>query len=207
MTDDARQVAPSVERNREPILGVLRPLVADGAVVLEVASGSGGHVIHFAAALPGAMFQPSDPDPAARASIDAWVAWAGLANIRPAIALDATGAWPDLQADVVVCINMIHIAPWAATPGLMRGAAGVLRPGGALLIYGPYLSRDQPTAPGNIAFDATLRGRDPGWGIRDLETVAAEAARAGFGPPAVQPMPANNLCVTYRLPGPPLSRG
>ncbi|MDB5374342.1 MAG: hypothetical protein JWP04_2984 [Belnapia sp.] len=196
---DARRFAPAALRNREPLLEVLcRHLPATG-LVLEVASGTGEHVAHFAAALPGLAFQPSDPQPEARASIDAWAA--GLANIRPALALDATGSaegmdWP--AADAVLCSNMIHIAPWAATLGLLRGAGRILPPGGPLLLYGPYKREGVHTAPSNAAFDADLRARDPAWGIRDLEAVAEAAAAAGFGRPAVEPMPANNLVVVFR---------
>ncbi len=196
---DARLTSASVERNREPILGVLRGLLHSHATVLEIASGSGGHAVHFAAALPLAVFQPSDPDAAARASIDAWTAHSGLPNIRPALALDAmAGPWPDLQADAVVCINMIHIAPWAAALGLLRGAARVLAPGGALLLYGPYRRAGQHTADSNAAFDASLRARNPAWGIRDLEAVASAASAAGFGPPEIHAMPANNLSLVLR---------
>lgn len=196
---DARLTAPSVERNRDPILAVLRPLLPGPARVLEVASGSGGHAAHFAAALPAATFQPSDPDPSARASIDAWAAHCGLANIRPSVALDAAGDdWPDLAVDMVLCINMIHIAPWQATLGLLRGAARVLRPGGALVLYGPYRRDGRHTADSNAAFDASLRARNPAWGVRDLETVADAAAVAGFAGPAVHEMPANNLTLVFR---------
>lgn len=198
MSDD-RLISPSVERNRDPILAVLRPLVTDGSMVLEIASGSGGHVVHFAAALPAVTFQPTDPDPAARASIAAWIAHTALPNIRPPLALDAvTLPWPDIAADVVVCINMIHIAPWDAALGLLQGAARALRPGGTLLLYGPYRMAGQHTAPSNAAFDASLRARNPQWGVRDLEAVAEAAHAAGFAPPQVHALPANNLAVVFR---------
>ncbi|WP_439599415.1 DUF938 domain-containing protein [Falsiroseomonas sp.] len=194
---DARRIAPAAARNRDPILAALRPLLPAAGLVLEVASGSGEHAAHFAAALPGLHFQPSDPDPANRASIDAWCA--GAPNIRPALALDAMAPdWPLAAADAVLCINMIHIAPWAATPGLLRGAARILPPGGPLVLYGPYLRDGVATAPSNLDFDASLRARDPAWGLRRLEEVAAAAAAAGFGPPAVTEMPANNLLVAFR---------
>ena len=195
---DARQFAPAAGRNRGPILQVLRPLLDGSRTVLEVASGTGEHVAHFAAALPGTSFQPSDPDPAARASIDAWAAQAGAANIRPALALDAAAAeWPAVSAGMVLCINMVHISPWAATTGLMRGAARVLPPGGLLALYGPFRQGMRHTAPSNAEFDRCLRERDPAWGVRDLEAVAAEAAAAGFADPAVHAMPANNLCLVF----------
>jgi len=200
MIRDARCHAPATLRNRDPILAVLLrhlPAIAD-MPVLEVASGSGEHALHFAAALPGLMFQPSDPDPAACASIDAWARLARLPNLRPALALDATAEeWPIEAAAAVLCINMIHIAPWAATEGLLRGAARLLPSGGPLYLYGPFRRGGHHTAPSNTAFDADLRARDPAWGVRDLEAVAEAAARGGFGPPLVEAMPANNLSVLF----------
>lgn len=191
---DARRFAPATLRNRDAILAVLRRHLPPRGLVLEVASGSGEHAAHFAAGLPGLVFQPSDRDAEARASIDAWAA--GAANIRPVVALDAaSAAWPIAAADAVLCINMIHIAPWAATIGLLRGAARVLPPGGLLVLYGPFRQGDAHTAPGNATFDADLRAQNPAWGVRDLEAVVAEAAAQGFKPPAIEPMPANNLIV------------
>ncbi|MEO3473584.1 DUF938 domain-containing protein [Roseomonas sp. CAU 1739] len=196
---DPRRFAPAAARNRDAILDALRRHLPATGLVLEIGSGSGEHAIHFAAAMPNLTFQPSDPDPDARASIDAWTAESGLANIRPALALDAAApAWPLATADAVVCINMIHIAPWAATEGLMRGAAAILPPGAPLILYGPYRQGGAHTAPSNAAFDADLRARDPAWGVRDLEAVAALAGSRGFGPPTVTAMPANNLTVVFR---------
>lgn len=194
---DPRRTAPAAARNRDPILAVLREVLPDRGLVLEVASGSGEHAIHFAAAFPALTFQPSDPDADARASIDAWAA--GVANVRPAIALDAAGDWPPLRADAVLCINMIHIAPWTACEGLVRGAAAL---DAMLVLYGPYRRGGRHTAPSNEAFDASLRARDPAWGVRDLEAVAALAAAQGFGPPEVTEMPANNLTVVFRRAAP-----
>lgn len=193
--DNARREAPAVARNREPILATLRGLLPDQGVVLEVASGSGEHALAIATGFPGLTIQPSDPDPTARASIDAWAV--GQANIRPALELDATAAWPELAVDAVLCINMIHIAPWAATLGLLRGAGLSLRPGGLLYLYGPYRVAGAMVAS-NQDFDASLRGRNPEWGIRDLEAVAGAAATAGFAAPEVISMPANNLSVVFR---------
>lgn len=196
---DPRRFAPAAARNRGPILDAIRPDLPASGLVLEVASGSGEHVAHFAAALPGLTFQPSDPEAAARASIDAWAAGAGLANIRPTLAIDAAApAWPVAAADAVLCINMIHIAPWAAAEGLVRGAAAILPPGAPLILYGPYRRGGAHTAPSNAAFDADLRARDQAWGVRDLEAVAALAAAQGFGPASVTEMPANNLTVVFR---------
>jgi SAM-dependent methyltransferase len=197
---DARRHAPAAARNRDAILGVLQRYLPPSGSVLEIASGSGEHVVHFARASdPGLEFQPSDPDPTARASIDAWVAAVGVTNVRPAIALDATAeAWPVQHADAVLCINMIHIAPWAAAVGLVRGAARVLPPGGLLYLYGPFRLNGRHTAPSNERFDQDLRRQDPEWGVRDVEAVAALANAAGFGPPVVEAMPANNLSIIFR---------
>jgi SAM-dependent methyltransferase len=199
MAGDARLYAPAAARNRQPILNVLQQHLPPSGLVLEVASGTGEHVVHFAQACPALTFQPSDPDPAHRASIDAWRAALGLANVRPAVALDVMAqSWPVEAADALVCINMIHISPWAAAEGLMRGAGRLLPPGGLLYLYGPYKRGGQHTAPSNAAFDAGLRAQNPAWGVRDLEAVAALAAVQGFGGPVVIEMPANNLSLLFR---------
>jgi SAM-dependent methyltransferase len=196
---DARLYSPSTARNRDPILAVLRPHLEEARSVLHIAEGSGEHVVHFARALPAIVFQPTDPDAAARASIDAWAAATGLANVRPALALDVTvQPWPVASADAVICINMIHISPWAATLGLMRGAAHVLGAGGLLFLYGPYRRGGAHTADSNAAFDQDLRRRNPEWGIRDVEAVAATAKAEGFGAPIIEAMPANNLSLIFR---------
>ena len=199
MTEDARRYAPAVARNRGPILEVLRPYLPSRGLVLEVASGTGEHVTHFAkASAPDLIFQPTDPDPGACASIDAWTAALGLRNIRPAIALDAASeVWPIACADSVLCINMIHITPWAATVGLMRGSAAVLPLGGMLYVYGPFRREGRHTAPSNEAFDRDLRMRDAAWGVRDIEPVAALAEAHGFAEPLVKEMPANNLSLFF----------
>ena len=194
---DARQHSPSAARNRGPILDALRPRLPAAGLVLEVASGTGEHAAHLAAALPGLAFQPTDPQPEALASIGAWCA--GLTNVRPALALDAAAArWPVAAADAVLCVNMVHIAPWAAVEGLVAGAARVLPPGGLLALYGPYMRGGRHTGPGNAAFDADLRARNPAWGVRALEDVAALAAAAGFGAPEAVQMPADNLLLAFR---------
>ena len=200
MNDDARRSAPSAARNREPILQVLRRHLPARGLVLEVASGSGEHIIHFAAAGgPGLVFQPSDPDAGARASIDEWAAAGGLRNVRPALALDtAPAVWPIARADVILCINMIHIAPWAAVVGLFGGAARILPSDGVLFLYGPYRRGGRHTAASNEAFDLDLRARDPAWGVRDLEAVAELAVSHGFAPPVIEPMPANNLSLVFK---------
>ncbi len=196
---DHRQHAPAAARNRDPILAMLRGVLPQAGTVLEIASGSGEHIMHFAAALPGLAFQPSDPNPEARRSIAAWAAESGLANLRPPLALDAAApSWPVTTVDAVLCINMIHISPWAATEGLIRGAAAILPPDGPLYLYGPYRRAGVTTAPSNEAFDLDLRGRNPAWGLRELEAVAALATAAGFLGPAVTEMPANNLSIVFR---------
>ncbi|OHT19041.1 DUF938 domain-containing protein [Edaphosphingomonas haloaromaticamans] len=199
MTDPVRRHAPATARNRDPILAVLRDVLPSAGLVLEVASGTGEHAVHFATALPGLVWQPSDPDPQARASIAGWAAEAGLANLRPPMALDATATdWPIDRADALVCINMVHISPWAATLGLFAGAARILPPGAPLVLYGPYFRAEVQTAPGNRAFDADLKARNPEWGLRDLAEIGAVAADAGFAREAVAEMPANNLTVVFR---------
>lgn len=198
MTNDPRRFAPAAARNRDPILAVLRRHLPARGLVLEIASGSGEHAVHFATALPDLVFQPSDPDPHARASIDAWIDDTGLANVKPALDIDVVAAhWPVAAADAVVCINMIHIAPWRATQGLVRGAARILPAGAPLFLYGPFRRGGAHTAPSNAAFDADLRHRDPAWGVRDLEVVAALCAEHGLDLAAVEEMPANNLSLVF----------
>lgn len=196
---DHRLYAPATLRNREPILKVLRGVLPAVGTVLEVASGSGEHAVHFARELPALTFQPSDPSPAALLSIAAWSAQSGGFNIRPPLQFDAADAvWPVAAADALVCINMIHIAPWAATLGLVRGAAAVLPAGAPFYLYGPYRRAGAATVPSNEAFDLSLRRQNPEWGLRDLETVADLARAAGFSAPTVIDMPANNLSVIFR---------
>jgi cyclopropane fatty-acyl-phospholipid synthase-like methyltransferase len=199
MSIDPRLFAPAAARNREPILAALRVHLPPSGTVLEVASGSGEHIVYLAEALPNLMWQPTDLAPERRASIDAWAHAAGLTNVLPALPLDAAAAeWAVTSADVVLCINMIHIAPSAATAGLLTGAASVLPPDGLLALYGPFRRAGQTLEPSNAAFDADLRSRNPDWGLRVLEEVAESAARAGFAAPVVQAMPANNLMVFFR---------
>ena len=196
---DHRRSAPHVARNAEPIAEVLREVLPARGLVLEVASGSGEHALHFARAFPKLLWQPSDPEPAALRSIEAWRAEAGLFNLLPAVALDVRAAdWPVTEADAILCINMVHISPWAATEGLVRGAGRVLAPGAPLYLYGPYRRAGVETAPSNLAFDADLRARNPEWGVRALDDVAAEAKRRGFRLESVTPMPANNLSAVFR---------
>jgi SAM-dependent methyltransferase len=196
---DHRRSAPHVARNAGPIADLLRDVLPARGTVLEIASGTGEHILHFAREFPGLTFQPSDPEPAALRSIAAWRLESGLANLLPAVALDAAAAeWPVAAADAVLCINMIHISPWAATLGLMRGAGRLLAPGAPLYLYGAYRQAGVPTAPSNEAFDESLRARDPEWGLRKLEDVVAEAEAQGFRLEGVKQMPANNLSVVLR---------
>jgi SAM-dependent methyltransferase len=196
---DPRRSAPHVARNAEPIAELLRQVLPDRGLVLEVASGTGEHILHFARAFPDLVWQPSDPDPAALRSIEAWRASAGLANLRAPVMLDArSGGWPVEAADAILCINMVHISPWAATLGLLDGAARLLQPGAPLILYGAYRRSGVPTAPSNEEFDQSLRARNPEWGLRRLEDVAAEAEERGFTLERVAEMPANNLTVVFR---------
>jgi hypothetical protein len=191
--------APATARNRAPILEVLAPTLPDGAHVVEIASGSGEHAVWLASRMPRITWQPTDADDDAIASIDAHRAEAALSNVLAAKKLDVCdAAWPVARADAIVCINMIHIAPWDACAGLMRGAARVLAPGALLYLYGPYRFSGAFTAPSNAEFDASLRARDSRWGVRDIDDVTAEAKTHGFAREAIVTMPANNHSVLFR---------
>ncbi|MCE4225898.1 DUF938 domain-containing protein [Methylobacterium sp. C25] len=191
--------APAVARNREVILEVLRRVLPPSGLVLEIASGSGEHVVHFARALPALTWQPSDPEAAALRSIASHARAAGLANLRPAVALDAAEPlWPVERAEAIVSINMVHIAPWNAAEGLMAGAGRTLDEGAPLVLYGPFQVDGMHTAPSNAAFDEDLRQRDPRWGIRDLAALVTAAAPHGLRLAQRVPMPANNFCLIFR---------
>ncbi|MBC7951677.1 MAG: DUF938 domain-containing protein [Rhodospirillaceae bacterium] len=192
-----KQHAPATMRNREPILAVLRQWLPTRGLVLEIASGTGEHAAYFAANLSGREWQSSDTDPAALASIAAWREQAGVPNLRPPLRLDVRQPWPVERADALFCANMIHIAPWDCTLGLMAGAGRVLAPGGVLVLYGPFMVGGV-TAPSNLAFDADLKARNPTWGVRHLEAVGEAAQAAGLDHVETIPMPANNLCVVWR---------
>jgi SAM-dependent methyltransferase len=192
-----RLTAAAAERNKEAILEVLQRVLPPGGLVLEIGSGTGQHVAHFARALPELEWLPSDPDPDHLESIRAWVE--GLANVREPLDLDVCRKpWPIVRANAVLCSNMIHVAPWAAAEALVAGAGEVLGAGGVLFLYGPFRRLGRHTAPSNEAFDASLRTSDPQWGVRDLEAVETVAAAAGFGLEEVVEMPANNLSVVLR---------
>src|SRR5665213_1897484 len=194
------RVSPSTARNREPILQVLKSCPPPRELLLEIAAGAGEHAAYNGAALPGLQWRPTDPDPEALASIAAWQGHAGLPNLLPPLRLDAVDpdAWPVDRADAVVNINMIHISPWTATQGLMAGAGRVLPRGGVLFLYGPYLEADVPTAPSNLAFDLSLKSRNPAWGLRRLDEVTALAGRSGLTLAERVAMPANNLALVFR---------
>jgi cyclopropane fatty-acyl-phospholipid synthase-like methyltransferase len=194
------RTSPATARNRAPILSVLQRLLPTHARVLEIASGAGEHAVFFARALPGIKWQPSDPDPQARESVSAWIAAENLHNIAAPMEIDAgAGDWGDVGAfDAVVAINMIHISPWRATLGLMAGTARVLAEGGLLYTYGPYKRDGRHTAPSNEAFDASLRARDPAWGVRDVADVEAAALAQGLRVREIVEMPANNLSLVFR---------
>ncbi|HEY0441461.1 MAG TPA: DUF938 domain-containing protein [Xanthobacteraceae bacterium] len=193
------QTSPSVARNRDPILLVLRRVLPGRGTVLEVASGTGEHAAHFAAALPHLTWQPTDTDEDARRSVAAHRELVGLPNLLPPLALDVCApVWPVAHADALVAINMIHISPWTAAEGLMAGAARVLPPRGVLYLYGPYKENGEHTAPTNAAFDASLRARDPAWGVRDIADVRALAGAAGLDLVERVTMPANNLSLVFR---------
>lgn len=199
---DARRHAPATERNREPIADILRTVLPERGTVLEIASGTGEHAIHFAGAFPQLDWQPSDPDPTANASIRAWAETASLPNLRPPLTLDASAdRWPVERADAILCINMVHISPWEATVGLMTNAAKLLPAEAPLILYGPYLQQGVETAPSNLAFDESLKLRDSRWGLRRLEDVVALAESVGLRNEAVHAMPANNLIVVLRMGG------
>ena len=194
MADDARLHAPATERNRESILAVLGELLPKKGLVLEIASGSGEHVCFFARSMPHLTWQPSDSDSASRASIEAYRLGAGLSNLRAPLALDVTSnTWPISEVDAIFCANMIHISPWETTLGLAAGAGRVLRSGGGLCLYGPFMRDGKHTAPSNENFDEWLRDRDPRWGIRDLAVLSRVFEPEGLRVQEAIEMPANNL--------------
>lgn len=191
--------APAALRNREPIAEVLKEWLPEHGLVLEIASGTGEHVVHFAEQFPNLEWQPSDVHPAALGSVAAWCAHSDLPNIRGPLHLDAaSSSWPITAADALLSINMVHISPWASALGLLDGAARVLPPDGPLILYGPWLAERLPTAPSNLAFDESLKSRDPDWGLRRVEEFAAAAAQRDLSLKATRAMPANNLMLLFR---------
>jgi SAM-dependent methyltransferase len=194
--DDGRWFTASADRNKDPILALLKRILPHTGLVLEIGSGTGQHIAHFAKAVPELTWQPSDSDAAFRDSIRSWVMGENLGNVRAPIDLDVCRfPWPVTHADAVLCINMIHVSPWAATAALLTGAKNVLTRGGVLFLYGPYRRFGRHTALSNEAFDVQLRANDPAWGLRDLEAVVELAGTAGFELAEVVDMAANNLSV------------
>lgn len=190
--------SPSAQRNRGPISAVLADWLPESGLVLEVASGSGEHAVHFAQAFPQLEWQPSDPDPGAILSIEAWRTDSGLANLHEPVILDAAAqTWPVERAEAVLNINMVHISPWEAALGLLDGAARVLAPGGKLILYGPWIVDGLQTAQSNLAFDADLKRRNPAWGLRKVEDFAAEAEGRGLLLADQREMPANNRMLLF----------
>ena len=185
------------ERNKGPIGDVLEGLLPERGLLLEIASGTGMHAAYLARRFGGLALQPTDLMPEHLRSVRAWCE--GIVNVREPRVLDVTAPWPFEAADAILCCNMIHISPWPdTTVGLLEGAAKVLPEGGRLFLYGPFLSEDPPTAPSNLAFDRSLRMRDPRWGIRELSVVTRMAEERGLGLERVVPMPANNLTLVFR---------
>lgn len=194
-----KQHAPATERNREAIRHVLEAVLPPTGLVLEVASGSGQHAVAFARNFPGLLWQPSDLDPQARTSIQAWSDEAGLGNLLEPLNLDAAhGAWPIERADAILAINLLHISPWSTTLGLMRGAARRLAPGGVLYVYGPFKEEGRHTAPSNATFEHWLHTLSAEYGVRDREAVEEAALAAGLQVEARVAMPANNLSLVFR---------
>lgn len=197
-TGEAKRYAPATERNRDAIATVLKGALPSKGRVLEIASGTGEHIVHFARRFQHLEWQPSDPDSAALASIAAWRDEAASANVLPPIYLDASADWPIDHVDAIICINMVHISPWAATLGLFRNAARILPADGMLYLYGPYRRVDIATASTNEQFDQSLKGRNPNWGLRYVEDVAKEASIVGMRLERLIDMPANNLSLIFR---------
>jgi hypothetical protein len=197
-----RLSSPAAARNISPIGEVLAEWLPATGLVLEIASGSGEHALAFSRRFPQLRWQPSDPDPQARASIAGWREAEGPANLLEPLAIDVCDAqWPIARADAVVAINMVHISPWEASIGLIAGAARVLGEDGALILYGPWIVEGIETAPSNLAFDADLRRRDPAWGLRRVNDFAAEADMRGFRLAGERRMPANNTMLLFARTG------
>lgn len=192
-------VSPSAERNKEPIARVLKKVLPSEGLVLEISSGTGQHVVHFAREMPQLTWQPSEREEDLLQSIALWVAAAAPTNVRAAMRIDVTDQpWLITSAAAVVCLNMIHIAPWSAAEALIRGAGGIVAPGGRLFLYGPFRRNGQHTSASNEAFDRQLKSQNPEWGVRNLEDVARLTEVHHFGQPEIHEMPANNLSVVFR---------
>ncbi len=199
---DRKHVSPSASRNTGPILAALKPLLPASGLILEIASGTGQHCAAFAGEFPGLTFQPSDPEPAARASIDTWTSEVSTGNVHPVLDLNVASQdwWVAVQSPVnaIIAINLLHISPWAATQGLFAGAARLLEPDGMVICYGAYKRSGRHTAPSNAEFDASLKHRNSDWGVRDIDDVAAAARLDGLELAEIIDMPSNNLLLVWR---------
>lgn len=195
----AARHAPATLRNRDVIVNVLRAILPETGSILEIASGTGEHILYFAQHFTALQWQPSDPDPAALMSIAAWSAQENCPNVAQPLQLDAAAKdWPTNHADAILCINMVHIAPWAATLGLLAGASRILQIGAPLYLYGPYIEQDVQTAPSNLDFDASLKSRNPDWGLRPVADIIAAAQSVSLQFEQRIAMPANNVSLIFR---------
>lgn len=198
MNSQGQRHAPATLRNRDAIVAVLETILPDSGLVLEIASGTGEHAVYFGQHFPHLTFQPSDAEPENLGSISAWTAREALTNIRPPLLIDTTGNWGIDAADVIICINMIHISPWEATIGLFTKAAQLLPAGAPLYLYGPYIRAEVETAPSNLAFERSLKSRNLQWGLRDVADIDALAEKTNFVRESLTEMPANNISLVYR---------
>jgi len=198
MSNPEPRHAPATMRNRDAIVAVLRDVLPSTGRILEVASGTGEHAVYFGQQFPDLSFQPSDPDPANLESITAWTNRENVSNVLSPLPLNAlTSDWDIDQPAAILCINMIHIAPWEATIGLFNNAAELLRPSAPLYLYGPYFRKGVETAQGNLDFERSLKSRNLQWGIRDVADIDALAAQSGFKRQNLIEMPANNISLIY----------
>ncbi len=201
VSDDLRMFSPSVARNSAPILAVLQRVLPVRGLVLEIGCGTGEHAVHFAGAMPNLSWQPSDPDARSRASTTGWIESSRLTNVLQPINIDVcTTTWREqlpAQFDAIVSLNMVHIAPWAASLGLFAGAGALLRRDGVLFLYGPFMRDGVHNAPSNAAFDASLKAQDPTWGVRDIADLERVGEASGFSLRETIEMPANNTSLVF----------
>ena len=205
VSEDQRMFSPSAARNSAPILAVLKRVLPLRGVVLEIGCGTGEHAVYFAGAMPNLTWQPSDPDSDARASTTSWIKFAGLGNVLPPLDIDVCAkAWGDEQTapfEAIVSLNMVHIAPWAASLGLFAGAGRLLRPGGVLVLYGPFMRDGAHNAPSNAAFDVSLKAQNPSWGLRDIADLERVGESSGLSLRETIEMPANNKSLVFSKTG------
>jgi len=198
---DRRMFSPSAARNSAPILAVLKRVLPANGAVLEIGCGTGEHAVCFARAIPNLIWHPSDPDADARASTASWIKFTGLTNVRAPLDIDVGArAWGVEQTapfDAIVSLNMVHIAPWAASIGLFAGAGRLLRAGGLLILYGPFMRDGVHNAPSNAAFDVSLKASNPSWGLRDITDLERIAESSGLGLREIIEMPANNMSLVF----------